>query len=75
MKLYYYCTRIPFVRNLMMEFPIFRSIPDLDIGMPVARLIFCFTFVIPNARFHEKLMPGMSDFCLCIPLFVLTIPI
>ncbi len=65
MKLHYYCTKsrylIPFVRNLMMEFPILRSIPALDIGTPVARLIFCFTFVIPNARFHEKLRPGMGD--------------
>ncbi len=79
MKLYYYCTKsrylIPFVKNLMMEFPILRSIPALDIGTPVARLIFCLTFVIPNARFHEKLKPGMSDFCLCMPFFVLLIPI
>jgi len=62
MKLYYYCTKsrylIPFVRNLMMEFPILRSIPALDICTPVARLMSCFAFVIPNARFHEKLRPG-----------------
>ena len=65
MKLYYYCTKsrylILFVRNLMMEFPILRSIPALDIGTPVARLMFCLTFVIPSARFHEKLWPGMGD--------------
>ena len=79
MKSYYYCMKslhlIPFVRNLMMVFPILRSNPVLVMGMPVVRLMLCFTFVIPNARFHEKLRPGMSDFCLCIYLFVLTISI
>ena len=51
----------PFVSNLIMVFPILRSNPDLDIGTPVARLMSCLTFVIPNARFHEKLRPGMGD--------------
>ena len=58
---------IPFVRNLMMEFPILRSIPALDKGIPVARLMSCLTFVIPNARFHEKLRPGIGvDFLLIV---------
>lgn len=64
-----------FVRALTIVFPIFLSNPILDIGTPVVRLMFCLTFVIPNARFHEKLRPGMGDFCLYIYLFVLTIPI
>ncbi len=40
--------------------PIFRSMPALDMGMPVARAIRCFSFVMPSARFHEKERPGMG---------------
>lgn len=50
-----------FSRVLRKILPIFLSIPTFDIGMPVVRLMFCFIFVIPNARFHEKLWPGMGD--------------
>ena len=41
-------------------FPIFRSIPAFEVGMPVFLAIRCLTWVIPNARFHEKLRPGMG---------------
>ena len=41
-------------------FPIFLSIPALLIGIPVVREIFCFTCVIPKARFHEKERPGIG---------------
>ena len=50
-----------FSRVLRKILPIFLSIPTFDIGTPVVRLMFCFIFVIPNARFHEKLRPGMGD--------------
>ena len=64
MKSFCYCTkschRIRSIRNLMIEFPILRSIQAFDIGTPVVLLICRFTFVIPNARFHEKLRPGIS---------------
>jgi hypothetical protein len=43
-----------------MLFPIFRSTPAFEVGMPVALAILCFVCVIPNARFHEKLRPGMG---------------
>ena len=74
MKLHYYCMKsghlIPFVKNLMMVLPIFRSNPAFDVGMPVIRATRCFIFVIPNARFHEKLRPGMGvDFLLMIRIF------
>lgn len=65
---------LPFVRNMPLvvrnesyffpnnvfsiAFPIFRSNPALDIGMPVSRAIFCFACVMPSARFSEKLRPG-----------------
>lgn len=45
----------------MILFPTLRSNPALDIGTPVARLMFCLTFVIPSAYFHEKLILGMGD--------------
>ena len=41
--------------------PIFRSTPALEVGMPVFFAISLFTCVMPNARFHEKLRPGMGD--------------
>lgn len=71
MKLYCYCMKsrhlIPFVRNLMMVFPIFRSIPALEVGMPVFFAISLFTCVMPKARFHEKLRPGMgADFLVIV---------
>lgn len=44
----------------MIVFPSFRSIPAFDIGTPVARLMFCLISVIPSARFHEKLRPGIG---------------
>lgn len=47
--------------NRNIQLPIFRSTPFFDVGMPVARLMSCFIFVIPSARFHEKLSPGMGD--------------
>ena len=43
-----------------MVFPIFRSTPALDVGKPVDLAICCLTFVIPNARFQEKLNPEMG---------------
>ena len=58
-----------FSRVLKKILPIFLSIPTFDIGMPVVRLMFCFIFVIPNARFHEKLRPGMGDFFFIAILF------
>lgn len=42
--------------------PIFRSSPAFDVGMPVSRANCCFACVMPNARFHEKLRPGIGDF-------------
>ncbi len=43
-----------------MVFPIFRSTPAFDVGKPVDLAICCLTFVIPNARFQEKLRPGIG---------------
>jgi len=37
--------------------PNFRSIPDLVNGIPVPLEIFCFAWVMPNNRFHEKEIP------------------
>lgn len=45
--------------SLSKLFPIFRSNPAFDVGIPVWRANCCFAFVIPNARFHEKLTPGI----------------
>ena len=39
--------------------PIFRSIPCRLVGIPVSLAIFCFNWVIPKARFHEKETPGI----------------
>ena len=51
-------------------FPIFRSTPALDVGRPVFFAISLFTCVMPNARFHEKLRPGMGDdFLLILTLY------
>ena len=49
----------------MIELPILRSSPFLDIGIPVSRASLCFACEIPNALFHEKESPGMGvDFLL-----------
>lgn len=54
----------------MISFPIFRSTPALDVGMPVFFAISLLTCVMPNARFHEKLRPGMGvDFLLIFRTF------
>ena len=42
--------------------PILRSTPALEVGTPVLRAKFCFALVIPNARFKEKLNPGIPVF-------------
>lgn len=42
--------------------PIFLSNPCLVVGIPVSRAIFCFIFVMPNARFHENVTPGILNF-------------
>lgn len=53
-----------------MVFPIFRSTPAFDVGKPVDLAICCLTFVIPNARFQEKLKPGIGvDFLFMILTF------
>lgn len=39
--------------------PIFRSIPALVVGIPVALVNARFTLVTPKARRHEKLTPGI----------------
>lgn len=39
--------------------PILRSIPALDVGIPVSLANFCFACVIPSALFHEKERPGI----------------
>lgn len=46
---------------LSIVLPIFLSNPCLDIGIPVARAIFCFVCVIPKARFQEKDNPGIFN--------------
>ena len=55
--------RINYFLNITFNivFPIFLSIPAFDIGTPVALDIFCFVCVMPKARFHEKLSPGIGD--------------
>lgn len=39
--------------------PTLRSNPRRVVGNPVARAIFCFTFVTPTARFSENDTPGI----------------
>jgi hypothetical protein len=39
--------------------PTLRSNPWRVMGTPVARAIFCFTFVTPTARLSEKVTPGI----------------
>ena len=54
---------------LRIMFPIFLSKPAFEVGMPVFLAICCFACVIPNARFNEKLRPGMGvDFLLMIKI-------
>lgn len=43
----------------MIVFPILRSIPAFDVGIPVFRAICCLACVNPTARFHEKDIPGI----------------
>jgi hypothetical protein len=52
--------------------PIFLSTPAFDVGMPVTRAIFCLSLVIPKARFHEKLNPGIGVDFFVIFLFYLS---
>ena len=42
--------------------PIFFSNPAFKVGIPVLRIIFCFTCAIPNALFHEKEKPRIPVF-------------
>lgn len=56
MKYYYF---LP-VNSESKVFPIFLSSPAFEVGIPVSRAIFCFACVMPSARFHEKLRPGMG---------------
>jgi len=44
--------------------PTFRCLPDFVVGMPVARAIFLFAWVMPTARFHENDTPGILNFFL-----------
>ena len=46
-------------RSLSKALPILRSTPALVVGIPVWRATCCLTCVMPNARFHEKLNPGI----------------
>ena len=56
----------------MMKCPIFLSNPVFDMGIPVCLAIFCFACVIPKARFHEKLSPGIGvDFLLMMRYLIL----
>jgi len=55
---------------LTIQAPTFRCIPCFVVGIPVRLANLCFSPVIPNARFHEKLSPGMIDFFL--PMVLLT---
>ena len=43
--------------------PSFRFIPSFVVGIPVLRATLAFNLLIPNARFHEKLSPGIFIFC------------
>ena len=52
---YHYLPKIDFIIIL----PIFLSMPALDIGIPVFFEICCLAWVIPSARFHEKVNPGI----------------
>lgn len=63
------------VSSLKMALPIFRCTPAFEVGIPVARAIRCLTCVTPNARFHEKLRPGMGvDFLVASSHFKFLIP-
>ena len=54
---YYFLNK--FVRAPRNSLPTLRSTPCLVIGIPVVRDIFCFTFVMPTARFQENVTPGI----------------
>lgn len=55
-------------KDLRMVFPIFRSSPAFEVGMPAARANLCRVCVIPRALFHENVSPGMRR-----PVFLLAI--
>lgn len=46
-------------RTSKIIFPILRSTPALDVGIPVCLAIFCLACVIPNALFQEKDKTGI----------------
>ena len=49
-----------FFRNISNKvFPILRSNPCLEVGIPVSLAIFCLIFVMPNALFQENDTPGI----------------
>jgi hypothetical protein len=48
--------------------PIFFSIPDFVVGIPVARAIFCFACAIPNNLLNEKENPNLL-IAICFKLF------
>lgn len=50
--------------------PIFLSIPDIVVGMPVFLAKLRFACVMPNARFAEKDNPGIP---VLVPLLLLAI--
>lgn len=63
------------VSSLKMALPIFRCTPALEVGIPVSLAIRCRNCVMPNARFHEKLRPGMGvDFLVASSHFKFLIP-
>lgn len=53
----------------MIVFPILRSIPLLEVGIPVFFAICCFSSVMPTARFQLKLIPGMIFFAIVIVMY------
>ena len=53
-----------FLNRLMMNDPIFRSHPERVSGTPVFLDALCLACVRPNARFHEKLTPGILLFAI-----------
>ena len=49
-----------YLKNIFkMLVPIFLSIPDLVVGIPVARAIFCFACAMPNNLLNEKENPNL----------------
>lgn len=54
-------------KALRIVLPIFRSIPDFVVGIPVLRAKLLLALVIPNALFHENDNPGIPVFDLLLP--------